>query len=117
MSGISLDDMRIRNEAVAAEPPPVPSTAVYSKGDGVVHWSACLEYQGERAENVEVHGSHTGMAVNPLVFHLLADRLAQAPDEWRPFDRQRGCRAMWFPEPEQTINRAEANGGERACAN
>lgn len=116
MSGLSLDDMRIRNRVLASEPPPVPSTAVYSKADGVVHWSACLEYRGERSENVEVHGSHTGMALNPLVFHVLADRLAQQPQQWRPFDRQRGCRAMWFPEPESTIDQADVNGGASACA-
>lgn len=117
LSGMSRDDMRDYVLAFAPEPPPVPCTAIYSRGDGVVHWSSCLEYEGERAENVEVHGSHTGMALNPLVFHVLADRLAQTPGQWRPFDRSRGCRAMLFPVPEPTIQGAEANGGEQVCAN
>ncbi len=102
LSGMSHDDMREHASNVAAEAPPVPSTAIYSKTDGVVHWSSCLEYDGECAENVEVVGSHTGMAMNPLVFHVVADRLAQPEGSWRPFQRLRGYLGLWFPEPEST---------------
>lgn len=70
------------------QPPPVPITSISSKTGGVVH------------ENIEILGSHTGMAYNPLVFHVLADRLAQREGEWQPFKRKRGCRAVVFPEPE-----------------
>jgi hypothetical protein len=51
------------------EPMPVPTTSVYSKSDGVVHWSSCLDYEGAKTENIEIIGSHSGMAHNPLVFH------------------------------------------------
>lgn len=117
LSGMSHDEMRDQMLDFAAEPPPVPSTAIYSKADGVVHWSACLEYEGYQAENIEVLGSHTGMAMNPLVFHVLADRLAQPEGAWRPFRRAPGCAGLLFPTPERTISRAEANGGSKACAN
>jgi pimeloyl-ACP methyl ester carboxylesterase len=100
LSGMSQEQMRDRMLGFAAEPPPVPSTAIYSKADGVVHWSACLEYQGEQSENIEVLGSHTGMALNPLVLHVLFDRLAQAENAWRPFRRERGCRSLLYPTPE-----------------
>ena len=40
-----------------------------------------------------------GMAHN-LVFHVLADRLAQREGEWQPFKRKRGCRTVVFPKPE-----------------
>lgn len=119
MSGMSHDDMRDQMLNFSAEAPPVPSTAIYSKADGVVHWSACLEYYSECSENIEVLGSHSGMALNPLVFHVLADRLAQPEGAWRPFQRH-GCRGLVYPRPETTRttgNPAQANGGSTACAN
>ena len=80
---------------------PVPATAIYSKSDGVVHWSSCLDYEGAETENIEIIGSHSGMAHNPLVFHVLADRLAQREGSWRPFERTGGCRPLMFPEPQK----------------
>ncbi|MEZ5560503.1 MAG: esterase [Pseudomonadales bacterium] len=100
MSGMSHNEMRDYMLEFPQTPPPVPSTAIYSKTDGVVHWSGCLEYPGDQAENVEVYGSHTGMAVNPLVLHVIADRLGQREGAWRPFQRKRGLRALMYPEPE-----------------
>lgn len=71
-------------------PPTTPMTAVYSRWDGVCHWSACMQSQGhERCENVEVHSSHTGMGVNASVLYLVGDRLAQAGKEWTPFKAPR----------------------------
>jgi len=117
MSGMSRDDMRDYMLSFAAEPPPVPSTAIYSRADGVVHWQSCLEYAGAQAENVEVHGSHSGMAMNAMVFHVLADRLAQADGQWRPFQRQQGCRALVYPKPAPTTVTEPTSGGDAACAN
>ena len=68
-------------------PPPVPSTAIYSRFDGLVPWAACREQETPRTENIEVPATHLGMGGNPLVFWAVADRLAQAEDEWKPFDR------------------------------
>lgn len=68
------------------EPTPTqPSTSIYSQGDGVNSWKYCLDNEGSRAENVRVYGSHCGLVVNPLVFYVLADRLGQQPENWRPF--------------------------------
>jgi pimeloyl-ACP methyl ester carboxylesterase len=117
LSGMTHDQMRDHVLSFEARPPPVPSTAIYSKADGVVHWTACLEYSGEQAENIEVYGSHTGMAMNPLVFHALTDRLGQPEGQWQPFDRTRGCRALWFPTPEGTLAPAAANQEAAPCAN
>jgi pimeloyl-ACP methyl ester carboxylesterase len=66
---------------------PVPSTAVYSKWDGVVDWRACRQQKGPRSENVAVHASHLGMGHDPAVLWVVADRLAQPPGDWRPFER------------------------------
>lgn len=101
MSGMTRDEMRDQMLRFPAEAPPVPCTAIYSKSDGVVHWSACLEYPGARAENIEVVASHTGMAMNPIVYHILADRLAQPHDDWKPFERTRGWRRFVYPLPER----------------
>ena len=63
----------------------VPTTAVFTKADGIVAWPACRVRAAARRENVQVRGSHLGLAVNPAVLWLVADRLAQAEGSWRPF--------------------------------
>jgi pimeloyl-ACP methyl ester carboxylesterase len=71
-----------------AEPPPgIPTTAIFSKGDGVVAWQSCIEKRSKLTDNIEVYASHCGLGVNPTVFFALADRLALPEREWRPFDR------------------------------
>jgi pimeloyl-ACP methyl ester carboxylesterase len=66
-------------------PLPVPSTAIYSRSDGIVRWYTCIDTVGPRHENVEVHGSHLGMGHNAAVLYAVADRLSQAPGTWAPF--------------------------------
>jgi len=79
-------------------PLPVPSTAVYSKWDGVVDWRACRQEPGPTSENVAVRSSHLGMGHDPAVLWVLADRLAQPRNEWRPFQRPTGYgRGALFP--------------------
>lgn len=68
-------------------PLPVPSTAVYSRWDGVVDWRACRQRPGPTSENVAVRSSHFGMGYDPAVLWVVADRLALPPDAWRPFER------------------------------
>ncbi|MBJ7451861.1 MAG: alpha/beta hydrolase, partial [Blastococcus sp.] len=66
---------------------PVPSTAVYSRWDGVVDWRACRQQPGPRSENIAVHASHLGMGHDPAVLWVIADRLAQPRHDWQPFQR------------------------------
>jgi len=75
--------------------PPVPSTAIYSRTDGVVHWRSCQEPEGARTENIEVPGSHCGLGVNPLVLYAVADRLAQPESGWQPFERSGWRRRLY----------------------
>jgi pimeloyl-ACP methyl ester carboxylesterase len=70
-----------------ARPLSVPSTAIYSRWDGVVDWRACRQEPGPRSENVAVHSSHLGMGHDPAVLWVVADRLAQPRHDWRPFER------------------------------
>lgn len=51
----------------------VPLTSIWSRGDGVVRWEACrVPY----ADNVEVTGSHVGLAFNRKAYRALSDALA-----------------------------------------
>ncbi len=79
-------------------PPPVPTTAIYSKTDGIVHWHGALQSQAKQAENIRVPASHLGMGTNPLVMYILANRLAQREGEWRPFDTS-GLRKLVYRNP------------------
>ncbi|TQV66991.1 alpha/beta hydrolase [Exilibacterium tricleocarpae] len=92
-----FEDMERLRELIE-QAPPVPASAIYSRGDGVVSWRACVQLNGCRhSENIEVHGSHCGMGVNPAVLYVIADRLAWDSGEWRPFNRA-GWRALVYPE-------------------
>lgn len=71
--------------ALLASPIPVPSTAIYSRTDGVVAWRSCREQGGPTSESLEVEASHLGMGYHPVVLLTIADRLAQPEDGWRPF--------------------------------
>lgn len=72
-------------EAVAKRPD-VPFTSIYSKTDGVVAWRCSLETETEISENIEVPGaSHLGLGHNPITMHIIANRLAQAENEWHHY--------------------------------
>ncbi|MBR1193865.1 alpha/beta hydrolase [Bradyrhizobium sp. AUGA SZCCT0240] len=92
-SGQSIDDAQ--DVAVA---PPVPTTAIYSRTDGICAWQGCVEETSAQAESIEVQGSHCGLAVNPAAVYAVADRLAQPEGGWTPFDRS-GWRSLIFPDP------------------
>jgi pimeloyl-ACP methyl ester carboxylesterase len=81
-------------------PPPVPTTSIYSRGDGVVAWQCSVEAPGPLAESIEVPSSHAGLGVNPLALYALADRLAQPEGAWRPFERS-GARRHLYPDPQR----------------
>jgi hypothetical protein len=77
-------------------PPPVPTTSIYSRTDGIVAWQCSLNEPGALTENIEVHASHTGMGMNPLALYAVADRLAQPAGQWRHFDASDGVRRWFF---------------------
>jgi hypothetical protein len=68
-----------------ARPISVPSTAVYSRLDGVVAWQACTEPETALHQNVEVRCSHLGFGVDPATLWLIADRLAVPAGQRIPF--------------------------------
>lgn len=78
--------------------PPVPTTSIFSRSDGVVAWRGSLQQRKhghDKTENIEVPASHFGLGVNPLVVYAIADRLAQPHDDWRPFEAS-GYRKLFF---------------------
>ena len=75
-------------EARIREAPPVPTTSIYSKTDGIVCWRGCVERRTAMSESVEVHASHLGMVTNPQVLRVVANRLAQPEGRWRPLRKE-----------------------------
>lgn len=69
----------------ARDPIPVWTTSIYTKTDGIVHWSQCLNVHHPHTENIEVRGSHCGLGFNPAAMWIIADRLAQPSDQWQRF--------------------------------
>lgn len=67
-------------------PPPLPTTSIYSRSDGVVAWETCCHARTSRqVQDIEIDGSHIGMGWNPAVLEIVADRLAQHPAGWQPY--------------------------------
>jgi pimeloyl-ACP methyl ester carboxylesterase len=79
-----------------AQAPPVPTTSIFSRSDGVVAWQSCIDKSPGDVENVEVVSSHIGLPSNPWALHVVADRLSQPLGEWKPF-RLGGARRLFYP--------------------
>jgi pimeloyl-ACP methyl ester carboxylesterase len=98
MSGQDVNDEKAQEQIREGQAPaPVPSTAIYSKNDGIVAWQICREPDHDLSDNIEVEGSHCGLGVNPVVLYAVADRLAQADGKWKRFDRK-GLRAFFYKD-------------------
>jgi pimeloyl-ACP methyl ester carboxylesterase len=88
-------------------PPPVPTTSIYSRSDGIVSWQASVQDESPTTENIEVEASHIGLGVNPAALYAIADRLAQPEHDWQPF-RRTGIRRMVYGDP-KAASRPETN--------
>jgi len=95
VSGCKVEDQNVLDTLVEA--PPVPTTSIFSRTDGICAWQACLNKDGPQAENIEVYGSHCGLGHHPAVVYAIADRLAQPEGAWQKFDRT-GWRHLVFPD-------------------
>jgi len=56
-------------------PKSVFQTAIYTKSDGIVDWRVCRT--GHPGIDYEVSATHIGLAFNPIVFDVVAHRLAR----------------------------------------
>lgn len=83
LTGHRIADPRTAAQlAESAAPARVPSTAIYSRADGIVPWQHCIDRAGDR---IAVRGSHCGLGVNPAVLYAVADRLAQVEGDRHRF--------------------------------
>lgn len=57
-------------------PASMVETAIYTRHDGIVDWRYCMTRNPE--VDVEVPGTHIGMAFNPAAYSVVAERLAEA---------------------------------------
>ncbi len=93
---------RDRDHLFSDRPPPgMPLVSIYSRLDTIapirsarIPVDLLSDPEGAPRENIEILCSHLGMAVNPLVQLVVADRLAQPSGDWTPFDA-----ARYFPLP------------------
>lgn len=74
---------------------PVPTTAFFTRTDGVVNWRSCLLRPNDRAENIAVIASHNGLGFNPAVLWAIADRLSQADGTFAPFQKSGPFQLMY----------------------
>lgn len=86
------------------ETPPVPTTSIFSRSDGIVAWRCCLQAEEPLAESIEVQSSHLGIGLNPAAWFALADRLAQPAGRWKRFRRD-GWRRLMYPDPYRAVDR------------
>src|SRR4051812_5114783 len=97
-SGRRADEEDARFGGALSGTPPVPTTAIFSRTDGICAWQSCMEKPSARSENIEVESSHCGMGHHPAVVYAVAERLAQPEGKRAPFDRS-GWRSMVYPDP------------------
>ena len=96
---IELDpELQAMMDQLGEPPKHVPSTAIFTKTDGIVPWRGCIEPETPITDNIEVLASHCGLGVNPFVFFAVADRLALPENGWLPFDRKAAAwRRLAYP--------------------
>jgi Palmitoyl protein thioesterase len=97
-SGRRADEEDARFGGSLAGTPPVPTTAIFSRTDGICAWQGCMEQTSTKSESIEVESSHCGMGHHPAVVYAVADRLAQPEGKWQPFGRS-GWRSIVYPDP------------------
>lgn len=97
VSGTKVDEQLPLDSGMLADPPPVPTTSVFSRTDGLCAWQSCLNEDTEAAENIEVISSHCGLGHHPAAVFAVADRLAQPEGGWQKFDRS-GWKSVVYPD-------------------
>lgn len=90
-----INDEELRLQAIT--PPPVPTTSLFSKNDGIVYWKASLNPDMPLSENLDVTDSglrgikmaHSSFRINGACISIMADRLAASKNQkkWKRFDK------------------------------
>ena len=96
-SGHTVEESDDHIAGPLAGAPPVPTTSIFSRSDGICAWQTCLNEEGPLVENIEVYGSHCGLGHHPAAVYAVADRLAQPEGQWAKFDRS-GWKSLVYPD-------------------
>jgi pimeloyl-ACP methyl ester carboxylesterase len=102
ISHVRYKDMPQAMLRTLSTPPPVPTTALYTRGDGVVAWQSTVEVSDRHdVENIHVGGAHMGLGFNPRALIAIADRLALPLGQWHPFTPPLLLKPLfrnWYPD-------------------
>lgn len=98
-SGHKVDDRDHHMGGDFETAPPVPTTAIYTKTDGICAWQTTYQ-QNPRpdCENILVEASHCGLGHHPSVVYAISDRLAQGEGRWERFKRT-GLKRIMYRRP------------------
>ncbi|MES2058792.1 MAG: alpha/beta hydrolase [Pseudomonadota bacterium] len=76
LTGDRVDSERVTAQAAEViKPLPVPSTAIWSRSDGLVNGMICHVEGDPQCRNIEIRSSHLGVQLRPEVLRLIADTL------------------------------------------
>ena len=56
----------------------VPITAMFTRSDRIVAWSACLDHHSQNVEHIEIGSGHLGMILDPDVWSIVVERMERA---------------------------------------
>ena len=91
VGGVRHEDFTDERLAAISGTPAVPTTSIVSVDDVIAPPASGYQPPGPTSETVEVTGTHSGLVRNPAVWQIVADRLAQPADDWRPIDSSVGA--------------------------
>jgi pimeloyl-ACP methyl ester carboxylesterase len=97
--GIDVDAIEAEIESRNRTSLTTPVTAIYSRGDAVVAWEACIDRHGLDVEHVEVGTTHLGFGFSPEVYRIIAQRLANGSAQSHQWSRPKPGRWRhgWAP--------------------
>lgn len=68
----------LQDEANRTSPIAQPATAIFTKGDAIVDWRACIDTHALNMQHIEVGSTHFGLGVDPDVWRIVAETLGRA---------------------------------------
>ena len=86
VGGVRREDFTDERLSAVAATPAMPTTSIVSVDDAIAPPESGHQDPRPISETIEVTGSHSGLARNPAVWRIVADRLAQPTDRWAPYD-------------------------------
>ena len=80
LSSEQTADISARQERLDTDSPiPVPITAIFTRRDSVVSWTACIDRRSPNVRHIEVASTHLSLGIDPDVWLAVANGLATQP--------------------------------------